>query len=118
MAATTSPKPLETKRGDTKTSLLLNLVRGDNSSPDLSGLVEADIKIHIKNVETGAVTASNISAIVSVTDPAQVRYDPTPTDVLNVVKYEIEVQVTHTDAKLETFPVCDKFFWNIVKDLA
>jgi hypothetical protein len=107
-----------TKRGDRKTAILVDLQRGDGTYPDLTGLLTSAIRFHFKDLKTGAVTQGNASAIVSLTNPAQVRYDPTAADVLNVVEYEVEVQVTHLDGLPETFPSCDRFLWPIVPDIA
>jgi len=111
-------KPLETKRGDRKTALLFQLQRGDGTIADLTGLVVADIKIHIKNIETGVVTVASVSAIVAPPTDGKVSYNPTTADVANVGEFEIEIQVTHPGGLTETFPVCDRFFWKIVADLA
>lgn len=107
-----------TKRGDRKTSLLLQLKRGDGTLPDLTGLTTADIRIHLKDRATKVVTQGNVSAIVGLATDATVRYDPTAADVLTAREYDIEIQVTHLDGLPETFPTCDQFLWPIIGDLA
>lgn len=109
---------LTTKRGDDRTSILVQLTRGDGTHPDLTGVPLSQIKFHFKDLDTTLVTAVNASAIVGDETDAIVRYDPTTADVENVKNQVVEVQVTHLDGKFETFPVCDTFRWNIVKDLA
>jgi hypothetical protein len=107
-----------TKRGDRKTSLLMQLKRGDGTLPDLTGLLTSAIRVHLKDRATKIVTQGNASAIVGLATDATVRYDPTAFDVSMVREYEIEVQVTHLDGLTETFPTCDQFLWPIVGDLA
>ena len=107
-----------TKRGDDRTSLLVQLVRGDGTKPDLSGIALADIQFHRKNLTTGIIVSTPASAVVGAATDAIVRYDPTVADVADVKSQSVEVEVKHLDGKFETFPVCDKFLWNIVEDIA
>lgn len=107
-----------TKRHDRRTSLLMTLQRGDGTYPDLSGLLVSDVKLHLKNKNTGAFTAVNVSAIVTPTNPAVVRYDPSALDVATVCEYEMEVQVIDGSGLPETFPSCDRFLWSVVANLA
>lgn len=109
---------LITKRGDTKTSLLVQLVRGDSTIPDLTGIALSGIKFHLKDVTTGAVVSVDASAVVAPATAAIVRYDPVAGDVVAVKNRVVEVEVTHLDSKIETFPICDTFKWNIVPDIA
>ncbi len=109
---------LITKRGDDRTSLLVQLTRGDLTHPDLSGISLANIEFHRKDLTTGVVSSDPASAVIAPATDAIVRYDPTTADVATVKNQVVEVEVTHLDGKIETFPVCDTFKWNIVGDLA
>jgi len=109
---------LTTKRGDTTTALLVQLTRGDGTHPDLTGLGLSAIQFHRKDLADGSVASGAASAIVGAATDAVVRYDPTPTDVAAVKDQEVEVEVTHLDSTVETFPVCDRFRWNIIPDIA
>ncbi len=106
-----------TKVGDRKDALLLQLKHGDGTPADLTGLTTADVRIHIKNLVTGVVQQSNVSAIVT---PASgiVRYDPTAADVAEIRDYEIEVKVTFSVGITKRFPNCDRFLWPVVANLA
>ena len=110
-------EPLNTTVGDLQTSLFMQLRRGDGTFPDLSGLAVSDVKVHLKNLATKVVKIANISAFVDAS-VARVRYDPVPVDVDAVRNYAIEVEVTFLSGKTETFPVCEKWRWNVVAGLA
>ena len=110
-------EPLNTTVNDTQTALFMQLRRGDGTFPDLSGLLVSDVKVHLKNLETKAVKIANISAFVDAA-VARVRYDPVLVDVDAVRNYDIEAEVTHLSGKTETFPVCEKWRWNVIAGLA
>lgn len=112
MATLTSLTPLNTTVGDLQTALFMQLRRGDGTFPDLSALVESDVKVHLKNLDTKEVKVVNITAFVDAS-VARVRYDPVAIDVASPRSYDVKVRVTHASGKTETFPVCESWRWNV-----
>lgn len=91
---------LSYKRGDLEPSWRTQCVNADGTVPDLTSALSA--KVIAKRV-TGTTT---ISRSMSFYDRANgwVEWDPTATDTDVVGTYDLEVQITWTVGRWETFP--------------
>lgn len=106
------------KRGDRGTALLVELRFADGSIPDISSAVPSDFKFHFKNLDTGAVATGTGTVTIEDVANAELSYAKTAVDVQNVADFEIEVEWTQAVNITETFPVCDRYIWKIVGDIA
>jgi hypothetical protein len=109
---------VESKRGDRNTSLLVQLVFADGSAPDISSALPSAFKFHFKNLETGAVFTGTGTVAIEDVPTAELSYAKAVADVAVVAEYSIEVEWTVSAGVTETFPVCDRYIWRVIPDIA
>ncbi len=108
------------KRGDRSPAIRVQLQRGDGTIVDLTAKLLSQLTFHIKNIETGVVVSAIATTIIVPETNGEATLTPTAAMVLFVGDFQIEVEYEDPAASgiTETFPVCDRFIWHIVPDIA
>lgn len=109
---------VSSKRGDRNTALLVELVFADGTVPDISGAIPGDFKFNFKNLGTGVAFTGTGTVTIEDVPTARLSYAKTVADVLNVADYSMEVEWTVSVGITETFPVCDRYIWHVIPDIA
>ena len=111
---------LKTKRRDRGTAILVQLKRGDGTIVDLTSKLTSQLTFHFKDLATGVIVSGIAASIVVPEADGKVTYNPTVADVASVAEKLVEVEYEDPAASgiTETFPVCDRFVWSIVPDIA
>jgi predicted NUDIX family NTP pyrophosphohydrolase len=69
-------------------------------------------------VQLGAVFTGTGTVTIEDVPTAQLSYAKEVADVANVADYSIEVEWTISAGVTETFPVCDRYIWHVIPDIA
>lgn len=103
----------ELKRGDTSPALMAALQDDAGAAVDITG---ASVRFHMKAIG-GAVKVDAAAVIV---DPVagEVQYSWAPEDTDTAGRFSAEIEVTYTDATVETFPNGENILIVIRDDLA
>jgi len=88
------------KQNDTSPSILATLKDAAGAAVSLAG---ASVRLHMRKIGFTQVTVDQAATIVTAAS-GEVRYDWVAADTAAVGSYEAEIEITNSDASIETFP--------------